>query len=83
MKLLKSNKGEVTFNSNISKYLYYFVGAVILVKLGTGLMPSLQSSGNEINSSGAPMGSLFASNGVIILLVMVAFLLLIIKPVQI
>lgn len=53
---------------------------VVLFKMYAVLIPEVQTAGNELNESGAPLGSLFAgNNGVVVLLIMIALVLVIVK----
>ncbi len=42
-------------------------------------VPEIQSSGNDLNSSGVPFGQLFASDGVVVLLIMLSLVFVVLK----
>jgi len=63
----------------IDKAVTGIILLVVLFKLYAILMPEAQTAGNELNSSGVPLGSLFASDGVVFVILMAALVLLIVK----
>ena len=79
MRLLKTNKGSMNIEKNINWMIYLIVGFVVLFKLGATLIPEGQTAGDELNTSGVPLGSFFASDGIVWLLIMVALLLLVVN----
>ena len=52
---------------------------VVLFILFADLVPEAQSAGNSLNASSVPLGTLFAGNGIVILLLMVGLLLTVLK----
>lgn len=52
---------------------------VVLFKLYAALVPVAQASGNELNSSGAPLGSLFTGSGVVFIIIMAALVVVVIR----
>lgn len=54
----------------LDKAVYGFIIIVVLFKLYATLMPEAQAAGDELNDSGAPLGSFFASNGVVFVVIM-------------
>jgi hypothetical protein len=66
----------------IEKYVYIFVIIVVLFKIVANLMPTLTASGNEINATGITLGSLFASNGVLWIVLLAGIFLMVIKNVM-
>lgn len=44
---------------------------IILINIYGALVPEAQDAGNELNATGAPLGSLFGGNSVIFIIVMV------------
>lgn len=66
-------------SSTIEKYIMIFVLIVVLFKIVAALFPEAQSAGDELNSSGMPLGSFFASGGIIWLLVAAGLLFLVYK----
>ncbi len=55
---------------------------VVLFLLFADLVPEAQSAGDTLNASGVPLGSLFTSSGVVILLIMVGLLLVVLRVVM-
>lgn len=66
----------------IEKYVYAFVIIVVLFKIVANLMPTLTSAGNEVNATGITLGSLFASNGVLWIVLLAGIFLMVIKTVM-
>ena len=52
---------------------------VVLFELYAELVPTAQTAGNTLNASGVPMGSLFASSGVVFIIIMAALIVLVVK----
>ena len=65
----------------VYKYITGIVLMIVLFLLLADLMPEFQSAGDDLNSSGVPLGSLFASGGIIFLIVMAGVLIFIVKGV--
>jgi len=61
--------------NGISNAIKGILLVVVLLSLYAVLVPTAQTAGNTLNSSGVPFGSFFASNGVIWVIVMAALLL--------
>ena len=59
----------------INKVIIGIVLLVVLFKLYAALVPVAQAAGNELNASGAPLGGLFVSGGVIFIIIMAALLI--------
>jgi len=51
---------------------------VVILLLYSVLVPEAQTAGDTLNASGVPLGSLFASNGVVFVIIMAALILVII-----
>ena len=73
MNLLESKKGIGT--NMIQNTTIGVVGVVILFLLLAELIPEAQTAGDTLNASGAPLGGLFAGDGVVILIIMAGVLL--------
>ena len=56
-----------------------FLGITILFQIVSAMLPTANTAGDAINATGAPLGSLFASGGVVFLLIMASLILLIVK----
>lgn len=52
---------------------------VVLFKLYAVLVPEAQAAGDELNSSGVPLGSLFSGSGVVFVIIMVALIIVVIS----
>lgn len=52
---------------------------IILLAVFTQLVPEAQSAGDELESTGVPLGALFAGSGAILLLIMVGLVLFMIS----
>jgi len=66
-------------SDTINKAIIGIILLVVLFQLYAVLMPELETSGNALNASGVPMGSLFASGGVIFIIIMAALIVLVVK----
>lgn len=73
-----NKKGNIT-SGTIEKYLYVFIIVVVLLKAIAELLPEAQTAGDELNATGAPLGSFFVSDGIVWLLVMAGLVLLFVK----
>lgn len=63
----------------IDKAIIAFIMLVVLFKLYSVLMPEAQSAGNELNASGAPLGSFFVSNGIVFVLIMAGLVIFVVR----
>jgi hypothetical protein len=80
MDMVSTKRGEVGLGAGtIRTAIIAIVMLVVLFKLYASLVPEAQSAGNELNSSGVPLGSLFTSNGVVFIIIMVALIIVIIS----
>lgn len=52
---------------------------VVLFQLYAQLVPTAQTAGDTLNQSGVPLGSLFASGGIVFLIIMAALIILVVK----
>lgn len=52
---------------------------ILLLEFFAAAIPIAQGSGNSINESGVPLGSFFAQDGLVFLVIMAALLILLIK----
>lgn len=78
--LLKNKKGQIS--GRVTSAVEAIILIVVLFLLFADLVPEAQQAGNELNASGVPLGSLFTSSGVVILLIMVGLLLVVLKVVM-
>lgn len=79
--MLKSKTGKLT-TGTINTAILGIVLLVVLFKLYAVLIPEAQTAGDELNASGAPLGSLFTSNGVVFIIMMVGLLIVVVKSVM-
>lgn len=64
---------------NVEKIVYGFVIVAILFYAVAELIPTMNTAGDSINATGVPLGSLFASGGLIFLIIMAGILILVMK----
>ena len=67
---------------NIDKTIQVVIGIVILFALMAQFIPEVQTQGDALNDTGAPFANFFASDGIAILLLMVALLLVVVGVVK-
>ena len=65
--------------SKINSAIMGIIGLVVLFKLYAVLVPEAQTSGDALNTAGVPLGSLFTSNGIVFVIIMVALLVTVIR----
>lgn len=75
--MMKLGKRGVEMGT-IKHYIVYFVLLVVLFKIIAGLYPTAVAAGNDLNDSGAPLGSFFATGGVIWLVIFAALVIYVI-----
>jgi len=75
-KLEKSKKG--ISENYIQGIIIGLVLVVVLFLLLAELVPEAQTAGDALNTSGVPLGSLFASDGVVFVIIMAGILLVVI-----
>jgi hypothetical protein len=51
----------------------------VLFQLYANLVPEAQTAGNTLNTSGVPLGTLFAGSGVVFYIIMGALIILVVK----
>jgi hypothetical protein len=65
--------------NGVEKYVYIVVIIVVLFQIVASTLPTLQTAGNAINATGVTLGSLFASNGVLWIVLLAMIFLAVIK----
>ena len=70
MKFLKAKKGSVA--SMGLKVGLGIIGVLVLMEIAAAVYPSAKTAGNSLNATGLPLGSFFASGGIIWILLAVA-----------
>jgi hypothetical protein len=80
--LARCNKGAFGGKVNTkmieTAFLVFILVTVLFESVGT-LFPTLQTAGNTLNASGMPLGSFFASGGVVYLLMAAGLIILIVR----
>lgn len=71
-KLADDKRGQLGGTSQ--KFVNFIIGIAILFLVAAALVPVAQEAGNELNSSGLPLGQLFVAGGVVFILIAVALL---------
>ena len=79
-KFLKNKKGQI--GTRVSSAVEAIILVVVLFLLFADLVPEAQASGDTLNASGVPLGTLFTGQGVVILLIMVGLLLTVLRVVM-
>lgn len=77
--LLKSKKDGKLNTNMIQTAILGIVLLVVLFQLYATLVPTAQTAGDTLNSSGVPLGSLFASTGVVFVIIMAALIIVVTK----
>lgn len=78
IKMLKSMKAVLS-TGMLNQAILAIVLLVVLFKLYAQLVPEAQTAGDELNSSGVPLGGLFTSDGVIFLIIMAALVIVVVR----
>ena len=78
MKMLNMRKGGLN-PGMINTAILSIVLLVVLFQLYATLIPTAQTAGDTLNSSGVPLGSLFISSGVVFVIIMAALVIVIVK----
>ena len=78
MKLLKSKAGKIGSNM-IEQTILSLILVVVLFKVLASLLPEAQDAGDELQQTGAPLGSLIRSDGVIWFIVMIGIIVVLIR----
>ena len=74
---MKSKKASIDVGS-IKGIIMGFILVVVLFLVGAELIPEVQTAGDTMNATGAPLAGLFASDGIMVLIIMAAIVLLVI-----
>ncbi len=72
-----NKKGQIA--GKVTTAIEAIILLVVLFLLFADLVPEAQSAGNTLNATGAPLGTLFTGDGVVILLIMVGLLLVVLR----
>ena len=57
------------------KWVYMAIGIVVLLSVVAGIIPSINDSLGNISATDAPLASLFARNGIVLLIIMAGILI--------
>ena len=68
--------------NGVWKYMSALIGIIVLFLALAELLPSAQTAGDTLNATGVPLGSLFASGGVVFLIIMAGILFYVFKAVS-
>jgi hypothetical protein len=74
-------RGKLTTQS-INTAIIGIVLIVVLFKLYASLIPEAQDAGDELETAGVPLGSLFAGSGVVFIILMAGLVIVIVKSVM-
>jgi len=76
---MKLNKKGNIGQGTVTTYAYGFIILVVFFLIVAELIPEVGAAGDEINSTGFAFADLFASDGLVILVIMAGVLLLVVK----
>ena len=79
---MKFNKKGKIGAGMLETSFYTIVLLVVIFKGYAVLVPEAQTAGDELNTSGVPLGALFTSSGVIFLIIMAALVIAVIRSVM-
>lgn len=77
MNMLKSKNGKLN-PGILNTAIMGLVLLVVLFQLYAQLVPTAQTAGNTLCSSGVPLGGLFNSTGVVFVIIMAALIILVV-----
>lgn len=63
----------------VEGWIYVIILLIVLFQVAAALIPQAQTAGNTLNTSGVPLGSLFAGTGVVFYIIMGSILLMLVK----
>jgi hypothetical protein len=80
MRLVKSKKGKLS-TGMLNTAILAIVLLVVLFQLYAELIPEAQTAGDSLNTSlgGTTLGPLFASSGIVFVIIMAALLIVVVK----
>lgn len=73
-KAMKSKTGKLSAGM-LTTAISSIILLVVLFQLYATLMPTAQAAGDTLNTSGVPLGSLFAGSGVVFVIIMAALII--------
>lgn len=76
---MKINKRGALNGGTVEAYTMTFIILVVLFLIIAELLPEAQTAGDAINTTGAPLSGLFASSGVVWVIVMAGIVLLVLR----
>ncbi len=65
----------MVIRARVSSVVILIVSIIVLLSVFAGLFPEVESSGNELESKGVPLGTLFRGTGAVVLLIAVGWFL--------
>ncbi len=78
MRMFKRKAGRLS-TGVINTAILAIVLLTVLFQLYADLVPTAQEAGDELNSSGVPLGNLFVGSGIVFLIIMAALIILVVK----
>ncbi len=78
MRMFKRKAGRLS-TGVINTAILAIVLLTVLFQLYADLVPTAQAAGDELNSSGVPLGNLFVGSGIVFLIIMAALIILVVK----
>ena len=76
---LKTSKAGKLNSGMLNTAILGIVLLVVLFKLYAELVPVAQTAGDELNTSGVPLGSLFTSSGLVFIIIMASLVVVVVK----
>ena len=64
---------------NLNKIINLLVLGTVALLLLANLLPEMQTAGTNVSNTGAPLSGLFASQGVLFVVIMAAFLVMFVR----
>jgi hypothetical protein len=65
-----------------NKWIYMAIGLVVLLSVVAGIIPTINDALGNMSASGAPLASLFARNGLVLLIIMAGILIAVVYGVM-
>ena len=76
---MKINKKGSMTTGTVYNYATVIIVVTVLFLLLAELIPEAQTAGDTLNTSGVPLGDLFASTGVVFLIIMAGVLFVVLR----
>jgi hypothetical protein len=59
---------------DVNKWIYLAIGIVVLLSVVAGIVPTINDALGNLSATGAPLASIFARNGIVLLIIMAGIL---------